>query len=488
MTNYICETCGTQYGASDLPPQGCPICEDERQYVGWRGQRWTEHDALLERYHLRIGEDEGLLALAIDGDFAIDQRALLLPTDAGNILWESLSLVTEEAVDALRARGGVDRIIISHPHFFSSMGTWSDALGGVPILLHEENRKWVQNPHPAVEYWEGDQLRLSDDVLLVRGGGHFSGSTVLHWATGPRPGGALFAGDTLQVVPTRRHVSFMFSYPNLIPMRASAVTALRRRLAGLSFEDVYGYAWGRNIIGAGEAAVQHSFDRYLTSVGAPEAASSARLLVFGASGQVGRRVVAEAVRRGHQVTAVVREGSDVEPLPTGVESLTLDARDRARVAMAMAEHDVAVSALRPPDGQEPELVGLTRSVLDGAADAQRRVLIAGGAANLLMPDGSGHTVLSAPGVLPPTVRAIAEASFAQYMACVAHPDADWVYFSPAAMLGPGERTGRYRRGGDVMLVDDAGQSEISMEDYAVAMLDEVEHPTSNVRRVTVARA
>ncbi len=488
MTNHICETCGTQFNASDLPPQHCPICEDERQYVGWRGQRWTDHDALRERYRLRIGEDDGLLALAIDGDFAIDQRALLLPTDAGNILWESLSLVTDEAVEILRARGGVDRIVISHPHFFSSMGAWSDALGGVPIVLHEANRAWVQNHHPAIEYWGGDRLRLSDDVTLVRGGGHFPGSSVLHWAGGPRDGGALFAGDTLQVVPTRRHVSFMFSYPNLIPMRPGAVTALRRRLAGLSYEDVYGYAWGRNIIGGAEAAVQGSFDRYLTSVGAPGAFASARLLVFGATGQVGSRVMAEAVHRGHAVTAVVREPSDVASLPSGVEGVVLDARDRAGVARAVAEHDVTVSALRPPPGREPELAALTRSVLDGAAEAQRRVLIAGGAANLLMPDGSGHTVLSAPGVLPPAVRPIAEASYAQYMACVAHPDADWVYFSPAAMLAPGERTGRYRRGGDVLLVDEAGQSGISMEDYAVAMLDEVERPASNVRRVTVASA
>lgn len=488
MKHHICETCGTQYAASDLPPARCPICEDERQYVGWSGQRWTDHDALLERHRLRIGEDEGLLALEIEGDFAIDQRALLLPTDAGNILWETLSLVTNQALEALRARGGVDRIVISHPHFFAAMGQWSDALGGVPILLHEANRPWVQHDHPAIAYWSGERLRLSDDVQLVRGGGHFPGSTVLHWAAGPRPGGALFAGDTLQVVPSRRHVSFMYSYPNLIPMRPSSVMALRRRLADLSYEDVYGYAWGRNIIGGGDAAVRDSFDRYLTAIGAPDPASSVRLLVFGATGQVGSRVVAEAARRGHRVTAAVRSAEDRERLPRGVASVVLDARDRDRVAEVIAEHELTVSALRPPDGHEGAMVELTRSVLDGAGQSQRRVLIAGGAANLLVPDGSGHTVLTAPGLLPEEARPVAEASFAQYMACVNHPDADWVYFSPAAMLGPGERTGTYRRGGDVMLVDEAGESAISFEDYAVAMVDEIERPAENVRRITVAQA
>ena len=99
---------------------------------------------------------------------------------------------------------------------------------------------------------------------------------------------------------------------------------------------------------------------------------------------------------------------------------------------------------------------------------------------------SGHTVLTAPSFLPDSARPIAEASYAQYLACTADRDADWVYFSPPAMLTPGRRTGRYRRGSDVLLVDDGGESKISMEDFAVAMLDEAETPTPNVKRITVA--
>ena len=130
----ICETCGTQFAESG--PKRCPICEDDRQYVGWQGQRWTSHEKLAVAHRLRLADEAGVLGIGLDPGFAIDQRALFLPTDAGNILWECLSLVTDDAVAALKAKGGVDRIIISHPHFYAAMVEWSEALGGVPILLH----------------------------------------------------------------------------------------------------------------------------------------------------------------------------------------------------------------------------------------------------------------------------------------------------------------------------------------------------------------
>ena len=265
MTHFICETCGTQYAKSERPPQSCPICEDDRQYVGWNGQRWTTHEALAQEHGARLEEHFGILALGLTPSFAIDQRSFLIPTKEENILWESLSVVTDEAVEAIRARGGVDRIAISHPHFYSSMVEWSEALGGVPIMLHEADREWVQRPHPAIEYWSGDTLAISD-ATLNRVGGHFAGSTVLHWASGPRPGGALFSGDALQVGLDRRHVSFMYSYPNLVPMKTTDVNAIRERLSGRQYEDVYGYTWGRDIIGGGNAAVDASMDRFLTAV------------------------------------------------------------------------------------------------------------------------------------------------------------------------------------------------------------------------------
>ena len=268
MPMYICETCGTQYAETPAPPAACPVCVDDRQYVGWGGQTWTTHAGLAAKYTLRLEDDGGLLGISLTPDFAIPQRAIFLPTDAGNILWECVSLVTDAAVAELKRRGGVDQIIISHPHFYSAMVEWSEALGGVPILLHEADKSWIFRSSPRVRFWTGDEHRLSDSARLIRCGGHFPGSTALHWKTGPRPGGALFPGDALQVVFDRRHVTFMYSYPNYIPMNTSDVQQMRSRLVGCEFEDVFGYTWGRNIIGGGREAVDRSFDRHLKAVSA----------------------------------------------------------------------------------------------------------------------------------------------------------------------------------------------------------------------------
>jgi glyoxylase-like metal-dependent hydrolase (beta-lactamase superfamily II) len=239
------------------------VCEDDRQYVGWEGQQWTTHDALQQRYRLRIGEDAGLLAIAVDGAFAIPQRVLHLHTDAGNILWETLGFVNDEAVRALRAAGGVDRIVISHPHFYAAMVEWSEALGGVEILLHEADRSWVRRPSERIRYWEGDLLKLSDEVTLVNVAGHFPGSTALHWTRGPRGRGVLLPGDAPHVAQDRKQVCFMHSVPNFTPMKPSSVRRMRALLAPFDYDDVLGFSWGRNIIGYGRAVVEASFDRFL---------------------------------------------------------------------------------------------------------------------------------------------------------------------------------------------------------------------------------
>jgi len=114
--NYpLCVTCGTEYEVKEELPATCAICSDDRQYVGWQGQQWTTMRALAKQHKIRFKKENGLLALGLDSVFAIDQRALLLPTDFGNVLWECVSLVTDEAVAELRRYGGVACIAISHP-------------------------------------------------------------------------------------------------------------------------------------------------------------------------------------------------------------------------------------------------------------------------------------------------------------------------------------------------------------------------------------
>lgn len=269
LTRYVCANCGTQHDASAAPPPLCRICSDGRQYVAWAGQQWTTHDELLGRHTARIEMDGELLGIGILPAFGIPQRALHVPTDAGNILWETTSLVTPAAVEALRERGGVDLIVISHPHFYASMVEWSDALGGVPILLHAADRDWVERSSPNIEFWEGASLQLSPDVTLHNCPGHFPGSTVLH-RRGPAGGRSiLLAGDALHVAQDRRHVAFMYSVPNHVPSHPDSVRLIRERLEGIEFDDLYGFTWGLNILGDARAAVDRSFERTLAAMGQP---------------------------------------------------------------------------------------------------------------------------------------------------------------------------------------------------------------------------
>ena len=211
-----------------------------------------------------------------------------------------------------------------------------------------------------------------------------------------------------------------------------------------------------------------------------------RIVIFGARGDVGRRVVAEALSRGHEVTAVVRRADQRDAIPDEVAVRIADVADIEAVADIMAGHDFAVSAVRPPEGQEDKLVPLTRSLLDAAAQAKVPILIVGGAASLTLPGRDGATVLTAPGFLPDSVRPIATASAAQFDLWAAASYADRTYLSPPALLAPGARTGRYRRGRDSLLFDAAGNSQISMEDFAVAVVDEAERPRHRGARFTVA--
>ena len=158
---------------------------------------------------------------------AIGQRAILVRTPSGNVLWDCIALIDEATVDVLKGLGGIAAIAISHPHYYTTMVEWSRALGGVPIHLHAADRQWVMRADPAVQFWDGDTKQIGPGLTLVRLGGHFDGGTVLHWADGCEGRGMLLSGDILQVVPSG-HVSFMWSYPNLIPLSAAKV----RRMAG----------------------------------------------------------------------------------------------------------------------------------------------------------------------------------------------------------------------------------------------------------------
>jgi len=265
---WICVTCGTQQGECIKPPTHCAICSDDRQYIGWEGQQWIAPEELGRRHEIIFAVEDGVSTMHVSPRFGIGQRAFLIPYAGAHLMWECLSPVTDAAVATLGLMGGVAAIAISHPHFYASMVEWSEALGDAPVYLHADDREWVPRHHRNLRFWEGETLALNDTLVLIRLGAHFPGSAGLWWKDGPTPGGSLFPGDAIQVVMDRRHATFMYSYPNLIPHSPATIEALRARVAGISYQDVFGYSPGRQIIGNAKADIEASFDRYLRAIAA----------------------------------------------------------------------------------------------------------------------------------------------------------------------------------------------------------------------------
>ncbi|MFC9789669.1 NAD(P)-dependent oxidoreductase [Rhodococcus sp. NPDC127528] len=210
-----------------------------------------------------------------------------------------------------------------------------------------------------------------------------------------------------------------------------------------------------------------------------------RITVFGAAGQVGSRAVAEALHRSHEVTAVLRSPARAHEVPAGATVRIGDAADIEDVVDLSAGRDLVISATRPTPGQESELVATTKVLLAGLARTRVRLLLVGGAATLTVPGTAGVTVMDEPG-FPAELRGIARACADQLEACRADTAAEWTYLSPPALLEPGTRTGRFRLGTDDLLVDADGASVISVEDLAVALLDEAERPKHHRARFTAA--
>jgi hypothetical protein len=267
MPAFICNTCGTQYAPSEKPPTACPICDDERQYVTPAGQSWTTLPALQGRCSNSWRElESNLLTLTTVPAFGIGQRAQLLRTPHGNILWDCISLVDRASVELINAMGGLKSIAISHPHYYSCMVEWSHAFGGIPIHLHAADRKWVMRGDPAVQFWQGDTKELLPGLTLICAGGHYPGGTVLHWAAGADGKGALLSGDIVQVVMDNKSVTFMWSFPNFIPLSGPRVEGVVKSLKPFEFDRIHGAFSERSIWSDGKAVVERSAERYLKMI------------------------------------------------------------------------------------------------------------------------------------------------------------------------------------------------------------------------------
>ena len=267
MEKWICKTCGTQFPASEQPPGACPICLDERQYVGYNGQEWTTLAQMrADGFRNEFREHEpGLIGIGTTPTFAIGERALLVQSEQGNVLWDCMSFLDNRTVAEIDRLGAITAIAISHPHYYSTMIEWSDRFD-VPIYLHEADRQWVMRPSERIRFWSGDTCKLPNGMVLIRLGGHFAGGTVLHWQAGAGGRGVLLSGDIIQVVSDRRWVSFMYSYPNLIPLPAAEVQRIRDMIEPYQFERLYGAWFERVVMQDAHDAVMRSADRYIRAL------------------------------------------------------------------------------------------------------------------------------------------------------------------------------------------------------------------------------
>ncbi|MDT7727911.1 MAG: hypothetical protein QOI21_4487 [Actinomycetota bacterium] len=260
----ICLACGMQYGE---PRDNCPVCQDERQYVPAAGQRWTDLDTLRAGdYSPRIEEQgDGIIGIGSQPGFAIGQRALLVKAESGNFLWDCAAYLDDELVEQVDNLGGITGIAISHPHYYTTMVEWAHAFD-VPIYLHENDEQWIGRPDTSIKLWGGLTQEIAAGLTLINLGVHFAGGTVLHWQDGEQGKGALLSGDIVQVIPDRRFVGFMYSYPNLIPERPEIVRRAAELLEPYQFDAIYGAWWDAIVKSDGHQVVQRSAQRYLSHV------------------------------------------------------------------------------------------------------------------------------------------------------------------------------------------------------------------------------
>ena len=263
MDAFICRTCGVQYAPSDAPPARCKICDDERQYVGPQGQQWTTLAELREAGHRNEFRDAepGLTSISTQPRIAIGQRALLVRTPAGNLLWDCITYIDDETVARVRELGGVAAIGVSHPHFYGSVIEWAQAFGATPYLP-EADAEWTARDDPGIRRWSG-AVEVLPGVTLVQTGGHFEGSAVAHWRDGADGRGALLTGDSISVVADRRWLTFMRSYPNEIPLPPAAVRHIVDTVETYAFDRIYGGWWPSVLREDAKDAVRRSAERYI---------------------------------------------------------------------------------------------------------------------------------------------------------------------------------------------------------------------------------
>ncbi|PSL02720.1 hypothetical protein CLV30_10926 [Haloactinopolyspora alba] len=261
---WICVTCGGHVPAAPQPPDVCLICADERQWIPPAGQRWTTPEkAAADGFHTEIREIEpGLTGIGLEPPIGVGQRGVLVSTAAGNVLWDPPPVLDRNAIDAVRAAGGLGAVTSSHPHMYGAIVDWS-AEFDAEIALPEADLAWLFRRERPVRTWSGS-LEVVPGVTLIQCGGHFPGSAALHWTDGADGRGVLLTGDTIYVTPGADRVSFLWSAPNHLPLPERAVRGIAAAVRPYRFDRIYGGWWHSVVSSGGDATVQHCAERYIS--------------------------------------------------------------------------------------------------------------------------------------------------------------------------------------------------------------------------------
>ena len=245
----------------------CAICADERQWVPAEGQKWATLEELTQagRQVQMVELEPDLFGITAEPKVGIGQQTHLVRTRAGNLLWDPIGYLDDEAVNRVRELGEVTAIAASHPHMFGVQVEWSKAFDGAAVLVSEADERWVQRPDPAIKTWNG-RYEVAPGLTLHQVGGHFPGSSVVHWTGGAGGNGVLLVSDTVHANPDRATVTFLRSYPNRIPLSPAVVQRITAAVTQLPFDRLYDN-FGRVIEADAAAAVAASAERYLAWVG-----------------------------------------------------------------------------------------------------------------------------------------------------------------------------------------------------------------------------
>lgn len=261
MRPWMCVFCANEFPPGETPPAMCPICDDDRQWLPESGPGFMPLDETADNELTTDEVESGLTALTVRPSVGIGQRGFVIATSDGNILWEPPGFIGPALVEWLERHGGLAAVAASHPHLVGASVSLSHRFGRVPVYYNDFDRRWVTRPDPVIEFWT-DTADLPGGVRLVRCGGHFPGSAVLHLPDAANGRGAILTGDTVKGVMQPGMVTFMRSYPNMIPLSPRLVRQIVDRIGQLRFDRLYD-AFGVVIDHDARGVVETSARRYI---------------------------------------------------------------------------------------------------------------------------------------------------------------------------------------------------------------------------------